>query len=100
MRTADWLGGVGAAKGGKVFGYSYSCRPANPPAGRKGKGQMEDLTLKSLKELKANTDAAKSQLDLVAIAVQNLIEERDTKTSRVTEEIIYPSAEMLEACVS
>jgi hypothetical protein len=49
-----------------------------------------------LEELRSHADAAKSQIDQVVASIQNLIDDRDSKTTRATEEIIYPSVEMLE----
>jgi hypothetical protein len=50
----------------------------------------------TLDELRSCANAAKSQIDRIVVAAQNLIEAPNSKTTRATEEIIYPSAEMLE----
>ncbi len=48
-----------------------------------------------LEELRSYADDAKSQIDKVVLAAQNLIAKRAGESQPTPKEIIFPSAEML-----
>jgi len=50
-----------------------------------------------LEEIKKRADEAKHRMEFVVASVQRLIDERDDKKP---EEVIYPSAEMIDAEVN